>query len=234
MLPFFLVFIVLALAYMIYNMRPLTDQEVSQLAANRRQRQIRSHYNFNTWEYSVDLQFKKRMRPDGKFYPMDESLYNFPAVAAGLLKYKKHEWIIVAFEKDGRVSLLWVNKGMDRTSVNLYLPIEQIVEIAKERGYGSILIFHNHPNSDPGRYSCRIASPQDIKTAEIFAQALNENGINLVEFVCERGRHHEYFLAPADSFFPVEGFLKDINRENTGRYSLKNFSLHMEKALQII
>lgn len=184
-------------------MRPLTDQEADQLSTKRRNKQIRAYYSFHAGEVSVDLQFKKRMKADGSFYPADESLYTFPATAAGLLKYKKHAWIIVAFEKGKKVDLLWLNKGADRTGVNIYLSIEQIAETARENAYTTVLMFHNHPNQDPGRYSCIMASPQDIKTAGEFARVLNEEGVNLVEFVCERGRHYEYWLAAADSFYPV-------------------------------
>ena len=39
------------------------------------------------------------MRADGRFYKIEERLFEFPALATGLLKYKKHEWIIIAFER---------------------------------------------------------------------------------------------------------------------------------------
>lgn len=228
-MPFLLIFIFLALAFVIYYMRPLTDEESNQLSTKRRYKQIRAYYSFHVGEVSVDLQFKKRMKPDGSIYPADESLYTFPATAAGLLKYKKHEWIIVAFEKEKKVDLLWLNKGLDGTGVNLYISIEKIAETAKEKEYTTVLLFHNHPNPDPKRYSCRMASSQDIKTAGEYAQVMNREGANLVEFVCERGRHYEYWLATADSFFPVGEFLAVVNREKVGRHSLKNFSLHMER-----
>lgn len=40
------------------------------------------------------------MNPNGEIYLLDEKLEEFPSIAAGLLKYKKHEWRLTALEKD--------------------------------------------------------------------------------------------------------------------------------------
>ena len=90
------------------------------------------------------------MRSDGRFYKIEERLFEFPALAAGLLKYKKHEWIIIAFEKEKRVELIWLNKGKDNKSVSWFLSASEIVETAKQHSFSSVLVFHNHPN--PGRF----------------------------------------------------------------------------------
>ena len=96
------------------HLRPLTRDEVVVLSTKRRQKRIREYFSFSRAEWRVDTEFKRRMKPDGRFYPANESLRDSPNVLAALLKYKKHEWIIAAFERNQRVILLWANKGFDR------------------------------------------------------------------------------------------------------------------------
>jgi hypothetical protein len=93
---------------------------------------------------------------------------------------------------------------------------------------GQVFILHNHPNTNPSYYDCRRPSNKDLESAKEFASVLNGNGINLIEFVCERGMYYEYFLSAADSFLPISEFLVAINRVN-GLSRFKNLSLHIER-----
>lgn len=170
------------------------------------------------------------MKPSGKFYQMSERLHEFPAIAAALLKYKKHEWIIVAFERDNEILLIWLNKGMNRSIVSSRLSVEDMARVAGEREAASVLTFHNHPNPDPNYLDCTRPSDLDIKTAKIRSSVLNDRGVNFVSFVCERGRPYEYSLSPADSFLPLPQFIEEIDEVN-GRSRLKNLSLHVERIL---
>lgn len=77
------------------------------------------------------------MNPNGTFYRISENLFGFPSTATALLKYKKHEWIIIAFEKDKRAELIWLNKGFDRSGVSPYLPVGGITETAKRENLTS-------------------------------------------------------------------------------------------------
>lgn len=222
------VFLLISLIFIVTHLRPLTEDEVKLLANKRRNRQIRMYFSFDNREFNVNKEFKKRMNPNGAFYRINESLFGFPATAAALLKYKKHEWIIIAFEKDKKVDLIWLNKGFDRSWVFPYLSVEDIIKNAKQENRTSVLIFHNHPNINPNYYDYRRPSDQDIKSANEFAQVLNQNGINLLEFVCERGRHYEYFLSPADTFLPLTEFVETIDKLN-GQSKFKNLALHFER-----
>jgi hypothetical protein len=186
------------------------------------------YFSFDAREFTVNKEFKKRMNPNGTFYGISESLFDFPAIAASLLKYKKHEWIIIAFEKDKKGELIWLNKGFNRSGVSPYLSVEDIAKICKQKNRLSVLIFHNHPNINPNYYDCSRPSNKDKKSADEFAQVLNRNGINLLEFVCERGRHYEYFLSPADTFLHLREFVEAIEKDN-GQSKFKNLSLHFER-----
>ena len=68
------------------------------------------------------------MNPNGKLYRINEPLFVFPSIAAALLKYKKHEWIVIAFEKEKKISSAWLNKGFDRSGVSPYLSVQDIAD----------------------------------------------------------------------------------------------------------
>jgi len=222
------VLLLLWLIFIITHLRPLTEGEVEQLAAKRRSQQLARYFSFHMGEVSVDRRFKKRMKPRGEFYEISQDLSQFPSTAAALLKYKKHEWIIIAFEKDRHVQLVWANKGVDGSSVSPALSTPRTAEIAGRRGFSSVLFFHNHPNPSPTRYDCTNPSEQDLRSASLRAQVLNTHGANMLAFVCERGRHYRYFLAAADRFLPVSGFVGHVNKTN-GSSRLNNLSLHLER-----
>lgn len=224
-----LFFLCLALLLFIFtHLRPLSDSEINELATKRRKKEIRQYFRFSRQEVSPNLTFKKAMNPKGEFYKVAVDLYSFPSIAVSLLKYKKHEWVIVGFEKDKKIDLIWLNKGKDNSSVETLLGADNIGRIATEKHYSSVLQFHNHPNSNPKYYDCSKPSEQDLYSAEYLAKILNKAGINLISFVCERGIHHEYCLYPADNFLPLNKYLKEINIVN-GRSIFKNLQLHFER-----
>ena len=222
------IFLVLGLLFVVTHLRALREDEVEHLARKRRGQQVSRYFSFHTGEISVERQFKKRMKPTGEFYRIDQDLSRFPSTAAALLKYKKHEWIIVAFEKDRHVKLTWVNKGIDGSTVSSALSAPQVAQLARQQGYSSVLFFHNHPNPSPSHYDCTSASQQDLRSARLRAEVLNTQGVSMLAFVCERGRHYRYFLSAADSFLPLSDFARDINKVN-GSSRLWNLSLHLER-----
>ena len=227
---YFLLIIILFtfLVLILTHIRPLTEDEVRDLAKKRRDKEIRAYYTFTRDEFTADKDFKKRMNKAGAFYSVSEYLHSFPSVAAALLKGKKHEWIIVAFEKDKKIELMWLNKGFNNSGGALYLSTDSIVETSAAKGYQSILRFHNHPNPDPKRFTCTMPSVLDIKTAAEFSGNLNSKGVNFVDFVCERGRHYEYCLSPAESFNPLGNYLSELNEVN-GMSIGDNLGLHYER-----
>ena len=214
--------------FILTHIRPLNDFELNKLGTKRRNKQIRRYFLSDRRETSVDKDFKRTMNPRGQFYHFNQSVSNFPATAAALLKYKKHEWAIVGIEKNKVVNKIWCNKGSDRTTVSLSTSFKDFVREAKRMGATSILTFHNHPNPNPQRYSMTQPSKQDLSTAKHRSEQCNVNGINLLSFVCERGRHYEYFMSPADSFFPLIDVIEVINDINDSS-RLSNLKLHIER-----
>jgi len=214
--------------FIILHTRPLKEDEIIQLADKQRQKLINQYFSFDQREFFANTEFKKRMNPSGEFQIVNESLVVFPAIAAALLKYKKHEWIIIAFEKGGIVNKLWINKGINRSQVSIYLSPEFIARLADADDDISILIFHNHPNSDPTLFDLTHPSNQDITSAHAYALILNQEGKNLLEFVCERGRHYRYFQSITPSFFPLSRYIASIKSVNDISFE-KNLKLHLER-----
>jgi hypothetical protein len=223
---------IVVVIFIVIHFRPLREEEIRALGQKRRNKQISQYFSFDSREFDVNKDFKKNMNPNGAFYQINENLFQFPSLASALLKYKKHEWIIVAFEKNKKVNSIWLNKGFDRSAVSLYLSIEHVAELARKEKQTSVMIFHNHPNINPNYYDCRRPSAKDIESASDFAQVLNHNGINLLEFVCERGMHYRYYLSPADNFLPLSEFIDAIDNIN-GLSRFKNLSLHCERIFDV-
>ncbi|MGO8703737.1 MAG: hypothetical protein ACLQVA_07950 [Candidatus Brocadiia bacterium] len=214
--------------FFLLHLRPLREDEVLALAGRRRTKTINSYYAFDKREYVVNAEFKKRMPAEGGFTITSEPLGEFPAVAAGLLKYKKHEWIILAFERNQSVELAWINKGPDCSQVHCGISMLIIRTASVNDSCSSVLVFHNHPNPDPSTYSLKHASDQDMLSAGELSSQLKALGVNLLEFVCERGIHYEYWRSVCDSFLPIGSFTEEIVHIN-GRSRGQNFSLHWER-----
>jgi hypothetical protein len=218
----------LIVIFILVYIRPLNEDELRELAMKRRNKVIRTYYTFSRNETQANDKFKKYMKPDGRFYNIKERLYDFPSVAAALLKYKKHEWVMVAFEKDSTVDLLWLNKGADNKSAEIFISFEELSDIAVDNNSTTVLFFHNHPNSNPKLYDCSKPSDIDISSAQIFANILNSKNVNLIEFVCEKGMHYEYYRFIADDFNNIIDFINALNKENNDS-RLDNLSLHIER-----
>lgn len=215
------------LIFYITHLHPLSQSEIMVFANKRRKLRLKDYFKFGTVELTVDKVFKSRMKATGKLYHMNESLNVIPSLVAALLKGKKHEWIVLAFEKDANIDYLWVNKGADGKSVIALWQNDDIKNFALQKNIGTILQFHNHPNSNPRLYDCTMPSQVDMKSAEVLSAILNPVGINLIEFVCERGKHYQYYSSYSDKFLPITEIVKEIEQIN-GKDKGGNYRLHRE------
>ena len=232
MLLFIVCFLAITLlfagVFILTHLRPLCVGEIERLATKRRLRQAAAYFHFSLAQRTVNPQFKSRMKPTGRFYTVAEPLCDWPSLAAALTKYKKHEWILIAFERDREVHQLWLNKGPNNTTVSSLAPIAAIIVQAKELQCISVLISHHHPNSNPACYDCTRPSDTDRQTSALWGPQFASAGLNLIEFVCERGRHYEYHRTYAESFMPRSVFVKGIEDAN-GQSRLRNLALHWER-----
>lgn len=216
------------LAIMLFLMsKPLTEEQIPKLAQKRRNRRILLYFSPSGFSYfSPTMEFKSGLKPDGKLYQFDLEMPHVPSFVARLLKYKKHEWAVIAFLRDRRAVYLWANKGPDRTQVQL-VSVNSIFNTANRSGCDVIMVFHNHPAHDPQHYSYRSPSNQDLKAAEKFSQVLNTANISYLDYVCERGTAHRYFLNPSPTLYPLTTILGEVRTENSqGR--ITHMKLHFE------
>jgi hypothetical protein len=218
-------------AWCLAHLRPLTADEVSRLATKRRDKAIRKYYDFALQELAPDMPFKKRMNATGVLYTLQEPLplRTFPCYVAALLKGKKHEWAVLAFESDRSVTKMWVVKGPDNSRVFYTLGEEDILRIAREERSHTVLAFHNHPNPNPSQWAMHMPSETDKRTHASYGSTLTVRGVNHLAFVCERGLPYEFHRSVADGFYPISDFTEKIERNNgTGKGI--NLTLHRELA----
>jgi hypothetical protein len=175
----------------------------------------------------ADAAEKKAMKAQGHFVGCDLGYRDAPARIAGLLKYKKHEWIVIVFINSYHVRHLWWNKGPDGTTVWSFLKDHSLKAAIRSFMPDAIAILHNHPNPDPARYRMNIPSESDLRSARFYDGEFSRHGISLLEFICERGVPHLYYASFAGSVALIDPIIDEIQKIN-GTGILKNYSLRKE------
>jgi hypothetical protein len=169
------------------------------------------------------------MKSRGEFVSCDLIFRDAPAQIAGLLKYKKHEWIVILFITQFQVRTLWWNKGPDGTRVWSFLRERDLSAAISSLRPDTIAMLHNHPNPDPSRLIMNYPSEADLRSAGFYSEKFGSRGVSLLEFICERGTPHLYYASFGDNVFPIkpiEGEIAEVN----GTGILKNRSLRKELA----
>lgn len=167
--------------------KPLNDEELAKVANARRIALLRSRYQFLTSSVEPDLRFKSSMVAGGAFHESDIPLERSAGVIAAYLKHKKHEWVVFAFVREGRVKRLWCNKGPDSRSVAPKIPTDALVRIAVSDRCSAVFTFHNHPNRYGQGVDLLGPSKQDLASCEYLAELFSNAGMDFLDFVCERG-----------------------------------------------
>jgi len=104
-------------------------------------------------------------------------------------KYKKHEWIFIAFMIDGVVDQFWVNKGSDNKGVSPFIGIRDAAEICQEKIFNHVLVGHNHPSG------ALAPSKQDRIFLEEFMDSLAQVNVSVEHLVFVAGRWRNYGLS---------------------------------------
>jgi hypothetical protein len=206
------------------NRHPLNAEESFRLAEKYRRNRALGQYSFWRTQTKATPEEKKVMRPNGEFVSWDCPYHVSPSKIAGLLKYKKHEWIVFAFVKDKRVIRLWWNKGPDGTMVWPVVREDVFYDAIEVNKPDVLLRLHNHPNGNPSRYSANIPSGADLNSAAHYHSKLMSKQITFLDFICERGTPYLYYAAFPNNQFPLQPLLADIGKVN-GSSFFKNYSL---------
>ena len=199
---FFIIWIAIEIWFYKTHKRPLNEDEIDLLSKKRTKKYVRKNYVFKNIKISVDKIFKSSMKASGKMYPINETVIKFPSLVSVLLKGKKHEWVVLGIEREGIVKYIWLNKGHDNQSVSLSCNLDEIIDFCKKNKFYSILRFHNHPNSNPQKQNCLLASKQDKISAKYMAEQITQSGVNYFDFVCERGNWILFFRKISLFFCP--------------------------------
>ncbi len=218
------IIVLVALLYLLYfwaNSEILKDDKINELACSKRFWDTYNYLGFTESQFEVNKEFKSALNRNGQLYNCNESLNNFPSIASGLLKGKKHEWIIFAFAKNKIVYSFYTNKGNDNQSVAPNLSSDYIIKIAKDSGADMVLEFHNHPNA------VLAASQQDITSANYFGEIFTTNSLNFSAFISGAGRFHQYGWWFKEAFCEINNYLESIKKEN-GKSRRVNFDLRKE------
>ena len=95
----------------------------------------------------------------------------------------------------------------------------EIQKTARKEGY----------NSNPNKYNCLLSSEADRRTSDIWSKELNNSGISLYSFICERGQWILYYRHLTDKLQKQPDFttIEYIKNEN-GISELQNLKLHKE------
>ncbi len=206
---------------------PLSLNEIASLALKRQRNEAIFKHDYSRSPRPANPIEKKAMKSGGEFVPSNLAYDEAPSRIAGLLKYKKHEWIVLAFIDSMRVRKLWWNKGPDGTKVWSFLRHHSLRSVIKSLKPDTIAILHNHPNPNPSVLRMNIPSRQDIRSAGIYDLEFSNHRINLLEFICERGIPHLYYASFDDSVAPLTPIILGIIGEN-GRGILRNRTLRKE------
>jgi hypothetical protein len=198
------------------------------LARKRQRNAALDAYRFCPRQRPADPAEKKAMKGQGQFQACDLDYFDAPARIAGLLKYKKHEWIVIAFVGSKRVYRLWWNKGADGTWVHSFLDIDSLESEIRSSKPDVIAILHNHPNSDPNRYCANLPIDADLQSARYYDNEIRRRlGVSFLEFICERGTPHLYYASFADNIVSLGPIVNEISKTN-GTGLLQNYFLHKE------
>jgi DNA repair protein RadC len=133
---------------------------------------------------------KQRVPAEGGFFQSPySSRRDFLDYIGQFLKYKKHEWIFVAFMKGNLVDRFWVNKGPDNQRVGPVIGIPGAARICGENGYNGVLVGHNHPAG------ALAPSKQDRVFLEEFMDSLAQQHVSVEHLVFVGGRWRNYGLS---------------------------------------
>jgi len=196
------------------NRHPLNPEEILELARTKQWRHLLAVHAFSSIPVAADASKKKAMKASGQFVRCDLGFFQLPSSIAGLLKYKKHEWVVLVFVKDLHAEHLWWNKGQDGTSVSPHLRGGHLDNALRLHKPDMVVRLHNHPNPDPSKYRVNQPSSQDLKSAEYFSNLLSQQGIAFMDFVCERGVPYLYYALLSSRSASIDEFIKDISTTN--------------------
>jgi hypothetical protein len=211
--------------YIIISFIPINDNQILSLILKIRKKRI--NYYFPTQPIVNHSQhrfkyLKDFMEVDGGFIKVDIDRANITTAASYMLKYKRHEWLIIAFEKNNKIDLIWANKG-ESHFVPILLNVLDQIDISNRYKYQSVYLFHNHPrfklfnekrlNSLKKVFDLFRVHPsqRDIDTMQTFSEIYKRYDINMISYICGNTQVNPLFFSISKKLLPFEIIEKEVS-----------------------
>jgi hypothetical protein len=223
-----MLYLMIKVVYTIYQMRPITEKEITKWAKYDRRKEAETYFSF-TSDIPKKLQNKYESEKPLVDAAGSEITVNIPfpygpACMSYWLKHKKHQWIIAMYCKDKRnFSRLYGNKGPNKDHVDCLLRPQLMFGKGRRSYFNTVLVFHNHPMS----VSPKLSEEDKLiaKERKIYAK---ENDWNYLEFICIRGTFR-LFESHYNSQFKSVADRKKEFQQLTKRGALNNLKLRWNK-----
>lgn len=201
------------------SLKPIEESQLNKLALKIREHKVKNHFPKNFKTSGKSSRFKKHMNPKGGFFETNIDRKSIAVEATKMLKYKKHEWIIIAYEKNQKIKLIWTNKGNEK-SVYPLLRNNQQLQLVQKRDFDTVYIFHNHPPHSlfKGDKIRLLASQQDYKSAKYTAKFYKEQNVTIAEYVCANKGYTPYFISPKKDLFPFKSIYQELEEKANSKF----------------
>ncbi len=144
---------------------------------------------------SIDWSYRSEMDPGGALDLVDIPIHRFPAWGSGLVLDRPREWVLIGFAAEGRVQRVALNEG-EPTWVAPFLSPDSIAAFAREGGFDSVLVLHNHPgreDSGGDEIDRGEASGSDHAYMSRLAMLLDPSCIRTLGLIAIGGASYEFF-----------------------------------------
>lgn len=210
------------------HQRPLTEEEILQLASARRAIYINQHFWFTHTKVGVNPNYRSSLERDGRWDRVnDVKLTSIFSLLAQLLRYKRHEWSVWCVADENAVKWIWANKGPDNEYCYYKGSLLEIVCLLQQSACHTVIHMHNHPHTAERYWNLLRPSETDLNTLKTQSEFWTSQGYNFIDGLCSQGGFIIYGASFSPEYWPPGCSVEDIKAEN-GISEKQNYKLHKE------
>jgi hypothetical protein len=203
-----LIFLLYILKNYIEDTAPLTELEINNLSKKRRLKIFADDLKLVEYSFHIDIETKKKFGPKLKYYEHEIEIGTFPSWCAGLLKGKKHEWLIIAIGDMKSIKGYWLEKGKDNKSIQTSLSNIELIVGLNQGEIDNLFIIHNHPGSN------LFPSENDKECIKDIFSRYSYGFINVLGFIACRGKQNLFACFLNSQIIPYEIIRTEITKVN--------------------
>jgi len=216
-LPVFIIIEIILISVLISRIyvspKPLNKEEIALLSKARKKQAEKSRLNFSTEHFEINPDYRQFLSSGGRWDEISVPYNKALAMAAELIRYKRHEWLILILASNTKCRFIWANKGNNNMSCYLSGTFDDIIEKAIQNGCGTIIDFHNHPCTVDFQ-GALSPSDTDMNTAAKWAEKARAAGLNYICAVGVRGQFSVYYSSFDESIYPKSCTVEYIESQN--------------------